>query len=52
MKSVKNQPTYQARNHTLEEWLTEYRDELKKTNVFHKNEALIKEINDLLNWPK
>lgn len=29
-------------------WLKIYRDNLKKTNVFHKNEALINEINELL----
>jgi erythromycin esterase-like protein len=47
----KESATFQARKDILEEWLTEYRDELKKTNVFRKNQALIKEINELLNWP-
>lgn len=33
----------------LEEWLTEYRDQLKKENVFHKNTGIINAINELLN---
>lgn len=49
-KYMKESATYQARKDTLEEWLTEYRDELKRTNVYHKNQALINKINDLLNW--
>jgi hypothetical protein len=51
-KWMKESATFQARKDTLEEWLTEYRDELKKTNVYHKNQGLINEINDLLNWPE
>ena len=47
----KESATFQARKDTLEEWLTEFRDELKATNVYHKNQALIVEINELLNWP-
>lgn len=40
----------------LEEWLTEYRDQLKKENAFHKNTGIINAINELLNggeyaWP-
>lgn len=33
----------------LEEWLTEYRDQLKKENAFHKNTGIINAINELLN---
>lgn len=33
----------------LEEWLTEYRDQLKKENVYHKNQGIINAINELLN---
>lgn len=32
----------------LEEWLTEYRDQLKKENVYHKNTGIINAINELL----
>lgn len=32
----------------LEEWLTEYRDQLKKENVYHKNTGTINAINELL----
>lgn len=38
-----------ARKDQLEEWLTEYRDQLKKENVFHKNQGIINAINELLN---
>lgn len=38
-----------GRANALEEWLSEYRDELKKTNVYHKNQAIINAINELLN---
>lgn len=37
-----------GRANALEEWLTEYRDDLKKENVFHKNEGVINAINELL----
>lgn len=37
------------RSNALEEWLTEYRDELKKENAFHKNTGIINAINELLN---
>jgi hypothetical protein len=47
----KESATYKSRKDTLEEWLTEYRNDLKKTNVFHKNEAIINEINELLFEP-
>jgi uncharacterized coiled-coil DUF342 family protein len=33
----------------LEEWLTEYRDQLKKENAYHKNTGIINAINELLN---
>jgi trans-aconitate methyltransferase len=33
----------------LEEWLTEYRDQLKAENVYHKNTGIINAINELLN---
>lgn len=33
----------------LEEWLSEYRDQLKRENVFHKNQGIINAINELLN---
>jgi chromosome segregation ATPase len=36
------------RKDKLEEWLTEYRDQLKKENAFHKNTGIINAINDLL----
>lgn len=36
------------RKDVLEEWLVDYRNDLKKTNVFHKNEAIINAITDLL----
>jgi hypothetical protein len=36
------------RKDQLEEWLTDYRDDLRKTNVFHKNQALINAINEIL----
>lgn len=49
-KHMKESATFQARKDTLEEWLTEYRDELTQTNAFHRKDALIKEINELLNW--
>lgn len=32
----------------LEEWITEYRDHLKKENVYHKNQGIINAINELL----
>jgi hypothetical protein len=38
-----------TRKDILEEWLTEYRDELKKENVYHKNQGIINAINELLN---
>lgn len=34
---------------TLEGWLTAYRNELKKTNVFHKNEGIIKSLEAAIN---
>lgn len=37
------------RKDMLEEWLTEYRDQLKKENVYHKNTGIINDINELLN---
>lgn len=37
-----------ARRDFLEEWLTEYRDQLKTENVFHKNQGIINAINELL----
>lgn len=37
------------RKDQLEEWLTEYRDQLKKENVYHKNQGIINAINELLN---
>jgi hypothetical protein len=37
------------RNNKLEEWLTEYRDQLKKENAYHKNTGTINAINELLN---
>lgn len=37
----------EGRVNALEEWLTEYRDELKR-KVYHKNEGLINDINELL----
>lgn len=37
------------RLNVLEEWLTEYRDQLKKENVYHKNTGIINAINELLN---
>lgn len=37
-----------TRKDELEEWLTDYRDDLKKTNVFHKNTAVINAINSIL----
>jgi hypothetical protein len=37
------------RKDQLEEWLTEYRDQLKKENAFHKNTGIINAINELLN---
>lgn len=40
---------YMGRICALEEWLKEYRDDLKKTNVFHKNQGTINAINELLN---
>jgi hypothetical protein len=33
----------------LEEWLGEYRDQLKKENAYHKNTGIINAINELLN---
>lgn len=38
-----------VRANKVEEWLTEYRDELKKENAFHKNTGIINAINELLN---
>lgn len=38
-----------GRANALEEWLSEYRDDLKKGNVFHKNQGIINAINELLN---
>lgn len=32
----------------LEDWLREYRGQLQKGNVFHKNQGIINAINDLL----
>ena len=37
-----------VRNDQLEEWLTEYRDQLKKENAYHKNTGIINAINELL----
>lgn len=37
-----------TRLNVLEEWITEYRDQLKKENVYHKNEGIINAINELL----
>lgn len=39
------------RANELEEWLTDYRDGLKKTNVYHTNQAVINEINEILGEP-
>jgi hypothetical protein len=39
----------EGRANALEEWLTEYRDQLKKENAFHKNTGIINAINELLN---
>lgn len=39
---------YLGRVNALEEWLTEYCDELKKANVYHKNQGIINAINELL----
>jgi hypothetical protein len=38
-----------GRANGLEEWLTEYRDQLKKENAYHKNTGIINAINELLN---
>jgi hypothetical protein len=38
-----------GRANALEEWLTEYRDQLKRENVYHKNQGIINAINELLN---
>ena len=46
----KESATYQARKDTLEEWLGELRDNLKQGNTID-NDALVSEINELLNWP-
>lgn len=37
-----------SRSNALEEWLTEYRDQLKKENVYHKNTGIINAINHIL----
>ena len=37
------------RKSELEEWLQEYRDQLKKENAYHKNTGIINAINELLN---
>jgi hypothetical protein len=39
----------EGRANALEEWLTEYRDQLKKENAFHKNTGIINAIDELLN---
>ena len=49
-KYMKESATYQARKDTLEEWLGELRDNLKQGNTID-NDALVSEINELLNWP-
>lgn len=56
-KYMKESATFQARKDTLEEWLTEYRDELiDNLNDTHdefvksRRRQLIGEINELLNW--
>lgn len=36
------------RKDQLEEWLQDYRDQLKKENAFHKNTGIINAINKLL----
>jgi hypothetical protein len=38
-----------GRANALEDWLTEYRDQLKKQNAYHKNTGIINAINELLN---
>jgi hypothetical protein len=47
----KESATFQARKDTLEEWLTELRDNLKQGNTID-NDQMVSEINDLLNWPE
>jgi hypothetical protein len=54
---MKESATFQARKDTLEEWLTEYRDELKMNLhdtydefVISRRRQVIAEINELLNW--
>ncbi len=37
-----------TRCNVIEEWVLEYRDQLKKENVFHKNQGIINAINELL----
>lgn len=44
-----NQET--GRANALEEWLTDYQDDLKNGNVYHKNTGVINAINELLNPP-
>ncbi len=41
--------TQLERANRLEEWITEYRDQLKSENAFHKNTGIINSINGLLN---
>lgn len=38
----------EQQNKRLKEWLWQYREELKSTNVFHKNQGIINAIDKLL----
>lgn len=46
---MKESATFQSRKDILEEWLGELRDHLKNGSTID-NDAMVNEINELLNW--